>query len=196
MVLPSGIERSSYAPDAHKTGLVFLGRLAHHKHPEMIIAAVDELLQNGYTIPLTIAGDGPLLEQIAVLARNRSDIRVLGRVSESKKRSLLASSWLHVLPSEREGFPRTIAEAMASGTPTLTVSSPDNGGQTIVDEYQCGLVTEPTPAALASSITTLLTHSSHWHELSMAGLRNSDRLDWRALSGQFLAFLEAEGRCR
>jgi len=192
MVIPSGIERSSYAADSHKAGLLFIGRLVHHKHPEMIIAAVDELQRKGCSISLTIAGDGPLLDGITLLARNRSDIRVLGRVSESEKRSLLASSWLHVLPSEREGFPRTIAEAMASGTPTLTVFSPDNGATAIVDEYGCGLVTDPTPAALASSIRKLLAEGSHWQQLSSAGLQNSELLDWKALSRQLVAFLQNE----
>lgn len=191
-VIPSGIERSSYSPDKHKSGLLFVGRLARHKHPEMLVDAVELLAAKGYVMQLTIAGDGPMLEDIKLLTKGRKHIQVLGKVTESRKRSLLATSWLHVLPSEREGFPRIIAEAMASGTPTLTVSSPDNGAKAIVSQYNCGLVTRPTAAALAQSIAELANQRSVWDELSFSGLKHSEQLDWRAVTGRFVDFLTVE----
>jgi glycosyltransferase involved in cell wall biosynthesis len=191
VTIPSGIERAMYGSCASKEGVLFLGRLVAHKHPELVLAAVKVADQLGHRFNLTIAGDGPLRDSIENQARELPYVQVVGAIGDVQKRKLFQMAWLYVLPSEREGFPRTIAEAMACGTPTLTVSSPDNGGKDVVAAFNCGIVSEPTPESLAEALIRLVRDRSRWEELSESGLRASDSLDWRHVTQTLMQFVEA-----
>ena len=191
LTVPSGIECSLYKSHAVKEGMLFLGRLAAHKHPELVLAAVKLVQQSGLRMSLTIAGDGPLRALVDSQAHGLPYVHVVGAISEEEKRRLFGSAWLHLLPSEREGFPRTVAEAMACGTPTLTVSSPDNGGKDVVVAFNSGIVSEPNPQSLAEAIIALARDTATWQELSNCGLRASRNLDWGQVSQELIAFVEA-----
>lgn len=58
------------------------------------------------------------------------DIEYLGRLSDV--RPAIANSHVYVLPSYREGTPRTVLEAMAMGRPVITTDAP-GCRQTVVD---------------------------------------------------------------
>ncbi len=105
--------------------LLFVGRLSPEKRVSDLISA----LQSLQGVSLNIVGDGPQKAQLVELVQknNLSDkISFLGRkawgselFSEMKKHHVL------VLPSENEGLPLVIAEAMGCG---LTVIASDVGG--------------------------------------------------------------------
>jgi len=95
-----------------------------------------------------------------------------------RKVDLLASSLLLVVPSRREGFPRVVAEAMASGLPVVTVDYPENGTAAVVNRYSIGVVTAPLPDELASGCLAAILR---WNEFSANGLNASPELDWSRL---------------
>ena len=69
---------------------------------------------------LLLAGDGPLLEKMKALAVS---LRVAGRVHFIGLRNdvprLLRAADVALLPSQQEGLPRAILEAMAMGVPAI-----------------------------------------------------------------------------
>ena len=191
LVLPSGIAAARYRmePANLRRGLLYVGRITRHKNLPLLIDAFEELCSRGYAEPLIIAGEGPAFEVVRRRVRSShyaSKIEVLGLVSDDQKCKLLASARLLVVTSQREGFPRVVAEAIASGLPVVTAQYPQNGTTSVVEEFQCGLCADPTPSSLANAAEVIL---NDWEAWSARAHLPVWRLDWSYLAGQFEALL-------
>jgi len=186
--VPSGIfvDRYRSVPREQRWGILYIGRLTEHKNLGLLIEAFEQLRASGYEGPLRIAGGGPALvglqKQIAQ-SPQRENIQLLGFASEEQKVELLSSAQVLVIPSRREGFPRIVAEAMASGLPTVTVDYPENGTRDVVREYGVGMVSNPDAKSLSQSIRDTLTD---WEKYSQAGLSACRSLDWDVVVDELL----------
>jgi glycosyltransferase involved in cell wall biosynthesis len=191
--LPSGIytERYRCAPAAQRHGILYLGRLAEHKNLPLMLSSYECLASQGYRGRLRIAGSGPALsklQHIAAVSAVSDRVDFMGFVSEEQKLELLATSEVLLLTSRREGFPRVIAEAMASGLPTVTVEYPENGAKDVVRQYEIGQVAEPTPEALSEKVLGVL---ANWNLYSRCCLSASKSLDWEVLVDKLLQMASA-----
>ncbi len=102
--------------------LLFVGRLTRPKLPMSILqalAALSDEYKQRFT--LTIVGDGPqkkaLLEYVQVAGLEEQVVFTVAKTEEMN--SLYVASDVFVLPTEWEGFPMTIVEAMAAGLPVI-----------------------------------------------------------------------------
>jgi len=102
---------------------------------------------------------------------------------DKTKIEILARSEILVIPSRREGFPRVVAEAMASGLPTVTVDFPENGTKTVVLQYGIGKVAKPDARELATTVAAVL---QDWRTYSEKALEHSKELDWKILVQKLL----------
>jgi glycosyltransferase involved in cell wall biosynthesis len=100
-----------------------LSRLVPHKRVEIVLEAW-RLVVNDVPGRLVVAGDGPELDTIRLLARDIPRVDVLGRVTEEEKYRLLSEAWALVCASHHEGWGMTILEAASVGTPSLAFSVP------------------------------------------------------------------------
>ncbi|WEK51506.1 MAG: glycosyltransferase family 4 protein [Candidatus Kaistia colombiensis] len=182
--MPSGLRLEDYrsAPRGARSGILSLGRVVEHKNLPLLVATYERLKQRGYAGRLTIAGDGPAmaeLRRVVAASPVADDIAIAGPVSDGEKAQLLAKHELFAIVSRREGFPRVVAEAMASGLPVLTAAYPGNGTQDIVLAAGCGLVAAPEPAVLADGVRAIL---DQWEGYSDAGRRFAQSLDWTRIA--------------
>ncbi len=94
--------------------VLFTGRLAPEKGIRTLLRAWDRL---GASIPLKIAGDGPLREAVS----GGSDaVEWLGHRTRDEVVRLMKDARALIVPSEwYEGFPMVIAEAYATGLPVI-----------------------------------------------------------------------------
>jgi glycosyltransferase involved in cell wall biosynthesis len=183
-VLPSGIELTRYraADRGGRSGALYVGRLAPHKNMPLLIDAFELATARGFGGDLVIAGDGPARSDIETYAGRSSvasRVHVLGSVSEAKKIELLSHAAVLGMPSQREGFPRVIAEAMASGLPVVTAEFPENGAKDVVAQYGAGVVCGTEPADFADA---LLAVEAGWDAFSQAGLVGARSLDWSGIA--------------
>ncbi len=184
VVLPSGIQLDRYrsVPHGKRSGVLYLGRLAAHKNLPLLIDAFALAAADGFAGELVIAGDGPARGEIESHARQSpaaERIRVLGSVDEDTKIELLSRAALLGMPSRREGFPRVITEAMASGLPIVTARFPENGATDVVAQYGSGVVCGTDPAEFAGA---LLAAEAGWEGFSHAGITGAQSLDWSGIA--------------
>jgi glycosyltransferase involved in cell wall biosynthesis len=185
-VIPNGVDLQRFGDNsASKTWgrLVYIGRVAPHKGLEDLIDAFRIIKEKDSQVELLIAGSGTSLANIKEYAKGCEGIQILGRVSEEEKVELLRSSWLFTMPSTREGFPLAPLEAMAAGTPVLTLDHQDNG---LKDICTCGngVVTSPDSASIASTVLELLSNEEEWKSMRKESILYAEQHDWDRIADQ------------
>lgn len=135
---------------------LFVGRLTPEKGIETLLEAWQKM---GRGKTLKIVGDGPLADRVKQAACKCSDIQYLGRRGLPEVLELMGEARFLVFPSVwYEGFPRTIVEAFARGTPV--VASRLGSMAEIVEENVTGLHFESGNAdELVSSASRLYDDS-------------------------------------
>ena len=125
---------------------------------------------------LTIAGEGPQLQELRALAAELGigdRLTFAGFLPQTKLRALYAASHLFLHPSElgpdgdQEGVPNSLLEAMASGLPALATH---HGGipEAVTDGVSGVLVAERDHTALAQAMLALTGDPRRYTEMSAA----------------------------
>ena len=126
--------------DAFVVGIV--ARIASYKGHHVLIDAFSVLRK---TVPgslLLIAGDGPGLSSVREHVRNieiDKSVWLMGERNDVPE--ILAALDVFCLPSETEGMPMTILEAMAAGVPVI--ASNVGGIPDLVEDCRSGLLISP-----------------------------------------------------
>lgn len=189
-VIPNGVA-VNVAPEQadtarHELGLtrndpliVHVGNIRPHKGHETLIDTVTELIRSCPEVVVASIGgekhDGDLdrVRAAAVAAGVESNLRFLGRRTDSL--SFVAAADAFVNPSDLEGLPVAVLEAMSLGTPVVATAV---GG---------------VPAVIRNEETGLLADAGDSSALSMALLRLlSDRDLGRRLATRARALVERE----
>ena len=122
--LPSReVARRSFGLPEQGHVVVAVGRLSPEKGFDVLIRAVDQLLETGCDVRLLIAGEGAERSALESLIRElgRADrITLLGH--QADPRPLYAAANAFVLSSYREGLPNVVLEAFACGTPVVATT--------------------------------------------------------------------------
>jgi glycosyltransferase involved in cell wall biosynthesis len=106
--------------------ILFLGRLVPEKRPDLLVDAFSSLKPSGWKLVLvggvsdtkTFASN--LLEKVA----NNPDIIFAGELRGSRLWEIVRGAGLFVLPSDLEGLPLSMLEAMQEGIPILASDIP------------------------------------------------------------------------
>lgn len=136
----------------HTFNVLFVGRLLEKKGVKVLLEVAKQLP----TIQFIFIGVGPEAQVVEAHASEYPNIRYLGRVSDEDLPRYYALGDVFCLPSQYpEGFPRVIAEALASGLPI--VGSCLGGTSEVLDD-RVAILVEPTIANLQEAISTLATN--------------------------------------
>lgn len=152
------IERLKPLPDPPGPPTVgFVGRLLDHKGIRTLVAAHRLLRANGLPVELLIAGTpdpanpASVPQDEVVSWTHEPGITWLGYVADIA--TVWARAHIAVLPSRREGLPKSLAEAAACGRPLVATDVP--GCREVVRPDTGFLVPTDDPVALAQAIATL-----------------------------------------
>jgi len=144
-VLPNGIDIDyidSISPADQPVDLLFVGRFIEEKNPELLVRAVAELVAAGRDAHCTFVGDGPERDAVEALAREleleKHTTFLEFRDAHEDIIAMMKAADVFVLPSRREGFGITILEALAAGTPVVTLDHPGNAGTELIEDGKTG----------------------------------------------------------
>lgn len=155
-VIPNTADVARFSPAAFiqrdPVRVLFVGRLVHNKGPAVFLHAAKLALEQEPGIRFVLAGSGPLEGRLKSLARK---LRIEGSVDFLGHRAdipdLLRSSTVLVRPSNLEGMPLTVLEAMASGIPV--VATDVGGTPELVEDGVTGYLVRPgDPRAVAMAV--------------------------------------------
>jgi len=147
---------------------LYVGRLSAEKGLRVLLEAWSRL---GGRIPLRIAGDGPLKEEIAeeIKTKRLSSVELMGQLPPSEIVPLMQGARFLVLPSVcYENFPLAVAEAFACGLPVI--ASRLGSMAEIIADGETGMhVTPGDSAELAAKADWAWWNPGRLQELGKAG---------------------------
>lgn len=136
--------------------LLHVGRFAPQKNHLLLIEAFALAVKEYPTMQLWLVGDGPLQPAVERLVKEKGlEEKVLFLGIRDDVPKLLADSDVFILPSDWEGVPLTVLEAMAAGKPVIATAV--GGVPELVEDGATGVLVPPRdPEALAQGILRLV----------------------------------------
>ena len=134
--------------------IISVGELNRNKNCSIIISALSQLKDPH--IHYFLCGTGPEKDKLQELAKRcglDNNIHLLNYRTDVKE--LLAASDIFVMPSFREGLPRSIMEAMASGKPCIV--SRVRGNVDLIQDGKGGFLCNPNNASEFANAIRKLT---------------------------------------
>lgn len=162
----SGVDTDVLVPLSEPQGPVtvgFVGRLLDDKGVRPLVEAHQLLRRRGRDIQLVIAGDrdpanpSSISEQEVAEWKTRPGVTLLGHVSDIG--GFWSRAHIAVLPSRREGLPKSLLEAAACGRPLVATDVP--GCREIARQGVNALMVPPDqPEVLAAAIDLLVADAA------------------------------------
>jgi len=166
LIAGSGVDTQRYHPrsdapcaSGRTPSVVFAARLLWAKGVAEFVRAAQALRAEGLKIQFLVAGEpdagnpASVPEEQLTAWREEGSVSLLGHVQDMP--ALMATADVVVLPSYREGVPRSLIEAAAAGLPIVTTDAP--GCREVVEDGVNGiLVPVRDAAALTAAIRKLV----------------------------------------
>ncbi len=164
----SGIDIDHYTPlpeppDGQPVTVAYVGRMLQDKGVPVLVDAQQRLRARGLPLRLLLVGtpdpENPTSVSEAELRHWATLPGVEWRGAVADVRSIWAEAHIAVLPSRREGLPKSLLEAAACGRALVATDVP--GCREIAQAGENALLVPPDdPAALATALETLATDTA------------------------------------
>lgn len=185
-------EHTLAVPRSETPRVVVLSRLVPHKQIEDALDAVARLRTRVPDVHLDVLGDGwwaqRLVDHAARLGISDA-VTFHGHVDDATKHAVLQRSWVHVLPSRKEGWGLSVVEAAQHGVPTIGYRSSGGLTDSIVDGVTGMLVDDSDQ--LVDGVERLLTDGVLREQLGAKAQVRSGEFSWEQSADAMRAVLDA-----
>ncbi|WP_332675173.1 glycosyltransferase family 4 protein [Aromatoleum sp.] len=165
--------------------VLYVGRLAPEKSPDVVLEAFRALRVDFPAAKLVWVGDGPLRD---TLARD-ADGQVFAGVQRGEALAAhYASADLFLFPSLSDTFGNVVVEAMASGLPLVAFDAGAARAH-LVDGVSASVVTPPGARAFIDAACALAGNEALRQSFGRAARAQAERLAWPLILAQFEARL-------
>ncbi|SNT03107.1 glycosyltransferase family 4 protein [Rhodococcoides kyotonense] len=178
--------------------LSVLSRLVPHKQIEDALAAVATLRSTIPDLHLDVIGGGWWEDNLRQRVRELGiDYAVTfhGHVDELRKHELLGQSWVHVMPSRKEGWGLAVVEAAQHGVPTVGYRSSKGLTDSIIDGVTGLLVgadgADRDVTALTAAVGDLLRDAEMRADLGEKARVRAREFSWEQCAHGVHSVLEA-----
>lgn len=172
--------RAELGIQADELVLIYVGRLTAFKGFDKVVHAYRNLKHGGVPVRLLILGAFDALHPSGLREKDVSDLRNDSMVVmpgwQENIADWLALSDLCVFPSEREGLPVCLMEALCMGVPVVTSNS--RGCRDVVRDGVDGVILDDASAAsLSDAIDSLIDSPEQIRNMSKAGIARREYFD-------------------
>jgi len=185
-------EASLRGPRAGNPRALVLSRLVPHKQIEDALAAVALLRPSIPGLHLDIVGGGwwwrRLVDHAARMGISDA-VTFHGHVDDVTKHHVMQRSWVHVLPSRKEGWGLAVIEAAQHAVPTIGYRSSGGLADSIIDGVTGVLV--DSRAELVNRLQQLLTDPVLRDQLGVKAQARSAEFSWRQSADAMRTVLES-----
>jgi len=148
--------------------ILFVGRIEKTKGPERLLDCISRLKETKHPFHILLAGEGTYrtyLENKVRIQNYESNVTFLGNVPHEKMPYFYNLADVMVLPSETEGVPMVILEALACGTPVVA-SNVGSIPDLVLDGINGIVLDNLSPVKLASAIINILHKKNERNEIA------------------------------
>lgn len=185
VLYPPPRDPDQFRPGPPGTYLLSVGRLDAMKRVNLLLEA---LARMRHAVPCQIAGTGPDLPALRALAERlgiADRVTFLGWVSQEQLVNLYAGARAVYFAPFDEDYGYITIEAFLSAKPVVTTHDAGGALEFVVHE-ETGLVTEPTPPALAAALDRLVESPTEAAAFGQAGHEAVRHLTWERTLDQML----------
>ncbi|MEU6340547.1 glycosyltransferase family 4 protein [Streptomyces sp. NPDC046977] len=182
-VVPNGVGANYFMPVRQTVRrplrLLYVGRLSAQKNVARLLEAAALLRE---PVQLRIVGDGELREKLEAYAAELglSNVEFSGGLLGEDLVRAYADADAFVLPSDREGMPLVVLEAMAAALPVIATDVP--GTAELLDGV--GLLAAPDPAALAAAVDSVAADPGLRLRLARQSAATAPDYSWETVAAQ------------
>lgn len=194
-VVYCGISKSKngigYAKYSFPT-LLYLGRIKAYKRVDKLVSVFEDLLKKKSNVRLVIAGWGTEASSVVesvMKSKYRKKIKLLGPVSQSEKKTLLAKAWLFVNLSIGEGWGISVIEANLQGTPAVSYDVP--GLSESIIHGKTGLLAK-NDTELLDNILKMIDNEKLRKKMGAAAKKWAETFDWDRTSQETLRIMKRQ----
>ncbi|EGI2115005.1 glycosyltransferase family 4 protein [Listeria monocytogenes] len=190
---PMDLDKVPYSVNIErKKTIINTARLTPAKNQELLIRAFANIAGDFKDYNLEIYGDGPLKGKLlSLVAELNMDKRILLKEAIPNILNVIKDSEVFVLSSNNEGFPNSLAEAMAMGIPSISTNCRIGGPREMIDNYKNGFLVETNNSKeLEVALRNLLSDSELRNNFSIEATKIRGKLDARKISSKWLSFFE------
>ena len=191
-IFPNGVDAKKFYPrnnhEETTIKLLFVSRLIERKGLQYLIPRLGELqASTKRQLRLVIVGDGPYrhtLEQLVDDYGVRSMVTFEGQKDKEELLEYYQMGDAFVFPSQKEGMPNAVLEAMACGLPIIM--SPCQGSDELIDGN--GIISDPDLHLFADSAMEFLKLDAEkqQHMAYCSRKRAEDIFSWESVAEKYL----------
>jgi len=164
--------------------VLFAGRLARQKGPDLLMEAIPELLHEHPLAKFVFAGDGDMrhtLESDAHATSVAYATRFLGYRTGSDLIGLFKTVDVVCVPSRNEPFGIVILEAWSASKPVVATRS--GGPGEFIRNGETGLTVTAEPGAIGAALASTLADAPYARRLGTAGRQEAEsRFSWDTIA--------------
>ena len=169
----------------------YIGRFAYEKRVLELLQAIKGLKGDGYKFKVLIGGSGPLLLNVVDTIEEINSNKYIffqGWISPKKMPDILNNIKILVLPSDTEGLPNIVIEAMACGT--IALATKVGGIPDVVIPQKTGFLLEGnSPHEIANGLVYVLNHESLERISTDSSRYIREKLNYKSVSRKMKTFL-------
>mgnify|MGYP002511308689 FL=1 len=183
--------REPYEGEREKT-VVAVGRVDENKNHELLIRAFARIAEDFPGYRLLIYGEGEKRKELKALAKDLGlEERILLPGNEEQVEEVIYRARVFVLPSNTEGMPNTLIEAMLLGITVIATDCPCGGPAELIVHGENGLLTPVGDVEkMKENLQRVLAHPREADRMGRNAARIRSLYEPEAVYGGWKAYLE------